>query len=53
MDYAKDHVKTLSAEQRRRYRKMLNQNINVGAGLAKIYGIDPAEFMQALKEVLD
>lgn len=52
LDHARDFVNSLNPEQRRRFRKMMEQGINVGESLAKTYDLDPTEFMQALKQVL-
>lgn len=52
MDYAKSFVKSFTPEQHRRFRKMIERGVNVGENVAAAYGINPAEFNKALKEVL-
>ena len=51
-EHAQTFIDSLSAEQRRRFKKMIEAGVNVGESIAKTYGLDSKEFIKALKQVI-
>lgn len=51
-DYAIAFLKGMSETQRKRFKKMLENNIECGMSVAKSYGIDYPSFIKEVKTIL-